>query len=88
MISPVEDATGERPARHLELAGCAHSPDGCADEDELQWFSSMQGYLGSGTHLIANNLIAGEHLITIVAPDGCGDRCRAEYLVFVPPYDA
>lgn len=88
MISPVEDATGERPARHLELAGCAHSPDGCADEDELQWFSSMQGYLGSGTHLIANNLIAGEHLITIVAPDGCGDRCRAEHLVFVPPYDA
>ncbi len=85
MISPVEDPTGTRPARHVELAGCAYSPDGCCEEEELKWFSSLQGYLSSGSHLIGNDMMPGEHVITLVAPDGLGEETRAEYRVRVLP---
>lgn len=85
MISPISDLTGTRPQRHVELAGCAYSPDSCADEEELQWFSNLEGYLGTGSHLIANNLRAGEHVISLVAPDGLGGETRAEHRVRVLP---
>lgn len=87
MISPVPDPLGTRPSRHVELAGCAYSPDGCCVEEGLMWFSSLQGYLGSGSHLIANNLIPGEHVITLVAPDGIDGETRTDYRVRVLPDD-
>ena len=73
MIAPVEDPTGTRPARHVELAECAYSPDGCCEEEEMTWFSSLQGYLGTGNHLIANDLMPGDHVISLVAPVGCDE---------------
>ena len=85
MISPISDLTGTRPQRHVELAGCAYSPDGCADEEELQWFSTLGDYLGTGSHLIASDLRAGEHVISLVAPDGLGGETRAEHRVRVLP---
>ena len=85
MISEVYPP-GERPVqRHVELAGCAYSPDGCCDEEDLQWFSSLEGYLGTGSHLIAGNLRPGEHVIALVAPDGEGGETRAEHRVRVLP---
>ncbi len=85
MIAPVEDPTETRPARHVELAGCAYSPDGCCEDEELMWFSSLQGYLGAGSHLIANDLMPGEHVISLVAPDDCDGETRAEHHVRVLP---
>lgn len=85
MISEVYPP-GERPVqRHVELAGCAYSPDGCCDEEDLQWFSSLDGYLGTGSYLVANNLRPGEHIIALVAPDGDGGETRAEHRVRVLP---
>ena len=83
MISPIRDLAGTRPQQHVELAGCAYSPDGCAEEEELQWFSNIEGYLGTGSYLIANNLRAGEHVISLIAPDGLDGETRAEHMVRV-----
>ena len=87
LIVPVPDPKGRRPSRHVELAGAAYSPDGFAEKEELFWSSNIQGYLGIGSHLIGNNLIPGEHLISLVAPDGMGGETRAEYRVRVLPDD-
>lgn len=85
MIAPVPDTAGNRPHNHIELAGCAYSPDGCCDDDEMIWNSSVEGFLGTGCHLIANNLVAGEHVISLIAPaDDDGSETRAEYRVMVP----
>ena len=87
LISPISELSESQPSRHVELAGCAVSGDGCADEEELRWFSNLEGYLGTGTHLIANNLRAGEHVISLVAPDGLGGdgEARTECRVRVLP---
>lgn len=85
VIGPIADVTGRRPSRHMELAGAAYSPDGCAEEEELYWSSSIQGHLGVGSHLIANNLVPGEHVISLVALDGMGGETRTEYRVHVLP---
>jgi len=86
MISPIKNDSREIGTQfNIELAGCAHSPDGCAEEEELQWFSSLDGYLGSGSHLMANNLKAGEHVISLVAPDGKNGETRAEHIVRLLP---
>lgn len=87
MIVPVTNPTTLKPSRPVELVGAAYSPDGLAEEEELYWSSSIQGYLGVGSHLIANNLVAGEHLISLVAPDGMCGETRAEYRVRVLPID-
>jgi len=88
-IAEVPDPDGTRPAHVVELAGCAYSPDGCADEETLQWDSSLNGAVGIGSHLIANDLVPGEHVITLVAPDGLenGAETRAEIRVRVGARD-
>ncbi len=65
----------------VELIGTAHSPDGFAGDDELVWSSNLQGYLGKGSYLIAENLAPGEHEITLAAPDGLGSRTSAKKVV-------
>lgn len=87
LIVPFSDPRGSRPSRHVELGGVAYSPDGFAEEEELFWSSSIQGYLGTGSQLMSNNLIPGEHVISLVAPDGMGGETRAEYRVRVLPDD-
>ncbi|NOX91564.1 MAG: hypothetical protein GXP18_03685 [Gammaproteobacteria bacterium] len=83
MISPVPQDEQTQQSRVVELAGCAYSPDGCADEDDCRWNSSLDGDLGRGEYLIANNLTPGEHVISFTAPDGMGGSTRAEYTVQV-----
>ncbi len=85
LIVPVVDPNRRRPARHIELAGTAYSPDGFAEEEELHWSSSIQGYRGVGSNLLASNLVPCEHLISLVASDGVGGETRAEYRVWVSP---
>ena len=81
MISSIQQSEEEKALQVVELAGCAYSPDGCADEEELQWFSSLDGHIGTGEHLIANNLRAGEHIISLIAPDNMDGETRAEIKV-------
>ena len=83
MISPVPQDGQTQQSEVVELAGCAYSPDGCADEDDCRWNSSLDGDLGCGEYLIANNLTPGEHIISFTAPDGMGGSTRAEYTVQV-----
>ena len=83
MISPVPKSQETRSSGVVELAGCAYSPDGCAEEEHCRWNSSLDGDLGCGEHLIANNLTPGEHVISLIAPDGMGGTTRAEYTVQV-----
>ncbi len=83
MISPVPQDGQTQQSEVVELAGCAYSPDGCADEDDCRWNSSLDGDLGCGEYLIANNLTPGEHVISFSAPDGVGGSTHAEYTVQV-----
>ncbi len=83
MISPVPQDGQTQQSEVVELAGCAYSPDGCADEDDCRWNSSLDGDLGCGEYLIANNLTPGEHVISFSAPDGMGGSTHAEYTVQV-----
>ncbi len=83
MISPVPQDGQTQQSEVVELAGCAYSPDGCADEDDCRWNSSLDGDLGCGEYLIANNLTPGEHVISFTAPDGVGGSTHAEYTVQV-----
>lgn len=84
MISPVQQDETTRKSGVVELAGCAYSPDGSAHEDDCRWNSSLDGDLGCGEILVANNLTPGEHIISLTAPDGMGGTTRAEYTVQVP----
>jgi hypothetical protein len=84
MISPVPQDETTKQISAVELAGCAYSPDGCADEDDCRWNSSLDGDLGCGEFLVANKLTPGEHVISLTAPDGMGGMTRAEYTVQVP----
>jgi len=83
MISPVPQDGQTQQSEVVELAGCAYSPDGCADEEDCRWNSSLDGDLGCGEYLIANNLTPGEHIISFTAPDGMGGSTHAEYTVRV-----
>jgi len=83
MISPVPQDGQTQQSEVVELAGCAYSPDGCADEGDCRWNSSLDGDLGCGEYLIANNLTPGEHVISFTAPDGMGGSTHAEYTVQV-----
>ena len=83
MVSPVPQSEETGSSGVVELAGCAYSPDGCAEEEQCRWNSSLDGDLGCGEYLIANNLTPGEHVISLTAPDGMGGTTRAEYTVQV-----
>ena len=72
------------PQGFIELAGCAHSADGFAPEGDLAWWSSIQGFLGTGSVLFATGLLPGEQVISLVAPDGVGGETRAGAIVRVP----
>ena len=87
MISPVPQDWQTQQSEVVELAGCAYSPDGCANEEDCRWNSSLDGDLGCGEYLIANNLTPGEHVISFTAPDGMGSSTRAEYTVQVLAQD-
>jgi hypothetical protein len=81
MIAGSDGAPLTRRAPVVELVGTAHSPEGLAGEDELTWFSNRQGCLGRGSYLTADNLLPGEHAITLVAADGLGGETRARTVV-------
>lgn len=89
MISPIENSTTKdqnNSSDKVELAGVVYSPDyGCAKDEEMNWSSSIQGHLGTGSYLAAINLMPGEHIISLVGPDGEKGVVRTEYRLYVYP---
>lgn len=49
---------------------------------EIRWQSSLQGEIGAGYDLTAE-LIAGEHVITVTAPDGLGGMLSERGIIIV-----
>lgn len=66
------------------LLGAGHSPDGgvCAP-DEVAWHSNIEGFLGSGHHLICDELRPGLHHITASLPDGQHGQANASVWIRV-----
>jgi len=89
MISPIENSITKdhnHSSDKIELAGIVYSPDyGCAEEDEMNWSSSIQGHLGTGSYLAAVNLVPGEHIISFVGADGENGITRTEYRLYMYP---
>ncbi len=85
MISPISNEGSHGTLTELRLAGVAFSADfGMAAEEELLWYSDLQGALGTGRYLITSDLAPGEHRITLVASDGAGAVTRSEYIARIP----
>ena len=76
---PLGDTPQQKQSYSLELVGSAYSPDGISREDDLKWYSNIQAYLGDGSYIMINNLVPGEHIISLIASDGLGGECRAEF---------
>jgi hypothetical protein len=64
------------------LLGAGHSPDsGVCAPDEIVWHSHLQGLLGTGCHVIREDLVAGLHRITMSLPDGhTGMACASVWV--------
>jgi len=59
--------------RRVGLRGGGFSPDfGLGDLEDAVWSSSIDGSLGRGFEVIAENLSEGPHTITLTVPDGVG----------------
>lgn len=58
----------------LHMFAVAHSPDGSHSSEELNWTSSIDGFLGSGSQLIVHTLSIGRHCISLEVGDGCGNE--------------
>ena len=60
------------------LRGGAFSPDfGLGDMEDVVWNSNLDGLLGRGFELVADNLSSGFHTITLTVPDGVGGVATA-----------
>ncbi|MGH9750317.1 MAG: Kelch repeat-containing protein, partial [Candidatus Polarisedimenticolia bacterium] len=68
------------------LAGSGMSPDdGVLPGDMLEWFSDLQGSLGTGYAPPNPCLRAGEHVITLVGTDKAGERATDQIRLRVVP---
>jgi subtilase family serine protease len=72
----------------VELTGSGVDPhEGVLPDGSLGWYSSIDGYLGTGGRLAVYNLSSGHHTITLVAVDSQGLRNTDEVEIRVhPPY--
>jgi hypothetical protein len=70
LVSPRE---GEvfRVDEPIAFLGGGYSPDGgTCDLHEVSWHSNLDGLLGTGYHVVRDDLRAGTHRITLNLPDG------------------
>jgi hypothetical protein len=83
ITSPPEDVTIAL-GQTLDLVGEAYDVDsGTLDGEQLQWTSSIDGELGSGSSLPISTLSVGMHLVTLRADDGEGGVAEATVQVTV-----
>ena len=75
-------------AQTIGLAADAYDADeGDLDDAQVQWFSNLDGPLGSGAELPVAGLSLGVHTITVTATDGQGASASASVQVTVLPED-
>ncbi len=83
-ISTPADGSVVLPGEPVELRGFAWDPEhGELADDGLEWSSSRDGTLGTGSSLIATGLSEGEHSLTLTADDGAGATGSASVRVTV-----
>ena len=71
------------PGRPILLKGTAYDPeDGILSDEALRWTSDRDGDLGVGREVLTP-LSAGEHVITLTAVDGDGNRATVTVRVYV-----
>jgi hypothetical protein len=69
-------------SQSINFLGGGFSPDfGTPEFTEVQWTSSLDGFIGSGYHVAHYDLSAGRHKITLSVPDGLGGEASA--IIFV-----
>ena len=67
----------------VHLYGIARSVTASASSETLQWHSSIDGYLGSGSQLVLHALSVGRHCLTLSSDDGCGSEARTSVVLTV-----
>lgn len=69
----------------VSFFGFSESLEGSGDPDELNWNSSIDGYLGSGAHVLPSMLTPGRHRITLSGDDGVGGEISKSIYIRVLP---
>jgi YVTN family beta-propeller protein len=69
----------------LFAGGAADPEEGNLSGEQLQWYSSISGTLGTGDYLIRSDLAEGEHQIILLATDGQGLTGFAEVNITIEP---
>jgi hypothetical protein len=73
-------------ARSAVLRGGAFSSDfGLGAMEDVVWTSNLDGVLGRGFEVVADDLSSGVHTITLSVPDGQGGMATASTLLRVTP---
>lgn len=73
----------------LTLVGTATDPeDGVLSGAALEWSSSRDGALGTGSPLTTSTLTAGDHVVTLVGRDSGGNTGTATLTLHVLPMNA
>ena len=68
----------------LNLEADAYDVDtGSLDDTQVEWTSSLNGFLGNGAQLTTSSLSVGTHMITVRADDGQGGVATASVRVIV-----
>jgi hypothetical protein len=83
ILSP-DPGTEVTEGSQVVLRGGAYSPDfGLGEMEDAVWSSNLDGFLGRGFELVAEQLSAGFHTITVTVPDGVGGTTTAHVSIRV-----
>jgi hypothetical protein len=83
ILSP-EPGTEVTEGSQVVLRGGAYSPDfGLGEMEDAVWSSNLDGFLGRGFELVAEQLSAGFHTITVTVPDGVEGTTTAQVSIRV-----
>ncbi|HEY9285890.1 MAG TPA: hypothetical protein VIP46_20740 [Pyrinomonadaceae bacterium] len=84
IVSP-RDGQTFRAGDPVVFAGAGHSPDyGTSADDEVAWSSSLECCgLGTGSHLVRDDLPPGTHRVTLATGDGRGGETTASVWIKV-----
>lgn len=74
----------------MTFIGGGYSPDsGTCAFDEVAWYSSLEGLLGTGYQVVRKDLRPGTHRITLDLPDGaCGEAAASVWIKIAEEGDA
>jgi hypothetical protein len=72
IAGPVDGASFTEGATVALVGGASDEEDGMLTSASLQWTSSVDGELGTGTQVTTRTLSRGEHEISLVARDSAG----------------